>query len=380
MFAQNPKRSRAGGDIAAFVVVLLFAMQAEVAGGADRAPHDGSATAMKRGDNNLETATFAGGCFWCMEAAFESVAGVEEVISGYTGGHVENPTYEQVTSGRSGHYEAVRVYYDPEKVSYERLLEVFWRQIDPTDPDGQFADRGPQYRTAVFVRNSAQSQAAHASVKALEGSGRFSSPVVTAVLSEAPFYPAEPYHQGYYQKNASSYERYKVLSGRAGYIEKTWKDEKKMPTTKQSRDAWTKPLPGQLKEKLSPRQYAVTQKGATEPPFDNPYWSHKEKGIYVDVVSGEPLFSSTDKFDSGSGWPSFTKPIDETSVVKTQDTSLGMVRIEVRSARAGSHLGHVFDDGPAPAYKRYCINSAALRFVPKERLVEEGYGRFLHLF
>ncbi len=369
------KLSRIVGAVAS----MLLAVSASPAFGSKGQPSANSG-ALGDSDKKIEVATFAGGCFWCIEAAFEGVEGVEEAVSGYTGGHVENPTYEQVGTKKTGHYEAVRVYYDESRVSYEELLNVFWRQIDPTDKGGQFADRGPQYRAAVFVRDSAQREAANASKEALAKSGRFSSPIVTPVLDEAPFYPAEPYHQGYYEKNESSYRRYKVLSGRSSFLKSVWKEDAGQMVSKKSPGPWSKPLPAQLKEQLSPRQYAVTQKGATEPPFDNEFWDNKQEGIYVDVVSGEPLFSSADKFDSGSGWPSFTKPIEKKSVVEVEDASLGVVRTEVRSAAAGSHLGHVFDDGPGPTNERYCVNSAALRFVPRDRLVEQGYGDYLPLF
>ncbi|MGE5579418.1 MAG: peptide-methionine (S)-S-oxide reductase MsrA [Bacillota bacterium] len=304
-------------------------------------------------DRNTARATFAGGCFWCMVQPFAKLAGVKEVVAGYTGGHVQNPTYEQVCSGRTGHYEAVQVIYDPSELSYERLLDTFWDQIDPTDPSGQFADQGPQYRTAIFYHDEEQKRAAEESKAALDRSGRFDKPVATQILPAATFYPAEEYHQDYYKTNPEHYKRYKTGSGREAFIRK---------------------------HTLTPEQYRVTQENATEPPFRNEYWDHNEPGIYVDVVSGEPLFSSLDKFDSGCGWPSFTKPIKEGSVVEKRDLSHGMVRTEVRSEVADSHLGHVFDDGPKPTGLRYCINSAALRFIPVEGLEKEGYGEYLGLF
>lgn len=332
------------------------------------------------------TMLVAGGCFWCVEADLEKLSGVIEVVSGYAEGTNENPTYENYA--KNGHREVVQVYYNPAVVSYEEILIYAMKHMDPTDGVGSFGDRGEYYSPAFYYETDAQKATIENLIKEVDEKGPYDKPLAIDVVRRPAFWSAEDYHQNYYKGTLSQlkYKYYRNASGRDDFIKKYWGTDTgpNLPWWETVSGAWenfTKPSDEELKARLTDLQYKVTQKNGTEPAYSNDYHDNKEAGIYVDIVSGEPLFSSTHKFDSGTGWPSFTRPIEYQMVTEHKDYKLIVPRTEIRSAIADSHLGHVFNDGPKElGGLRYCMNSAALRFVAQADMEAEGYGEFLYLF
>lgn len=294
----------------------------------------------------LAHAIFAAGCFWGVQAAFDAVPGVWSTRVGYTGGSAVNPSYEQVCRGNTGHAEAVEIAYDPEQVSYDELLDVFFSIHNPTTRDRQGPDIGHQYRSAIFYLNAGQKEAAVAKILELNRSGKFPAPIVTEIVPAKTFYPAEDYHQDYLKKQGLK---------TCGSNDMRMEEEEEEETDDEQ----------EWKKKLTPLQYDVLRRKGTERPFTGRYYRFDEDGTYSCAACGNPIFMSQDKFDSGCGWPSFDKAIPG-HVKFTPDFSHGMERIEVTCARCGSHLGHVFEDGPTETGDRFCINSAAMDFTPEK--------------
>jgi len=348
-----------------------------------------SQTIRSSSETSLETekttALFANGCFWCVEADFEKLPGVIDAVSGYADGKGENPTYANYAS--IGHREVVLVTYDPLRISYGQLVEYMIKHGDPTDAGGSFYDRGYEYSPGVYYATKEERAAAEEVIRKIDDLKIFDTPLALSVMATPLFWPAEEYHQDYYKKNPLKYSYYRKGSGRDAFITQHWGAESGLSIAEKPKplqDSWrtfVKPSAQQLRTMLTPLQYVVTQEEGTEPAFNNEYSDNKADGIYVDVVSGEPLFSSLDKYDSGTGWPSFTKPLELSNIVLKKDSYLAYTRTEVRSAYGDSHLGHVFDDGPADrGGLRYCMNSAAMHFIPKEDLAAAGYGEYVQLF
>jgi peptide methionine sulfoxide reductase msrA/msrB len=342
---------------------------------------------------SYKTITLAGGCFWCTEAYFQEEKGIIDAVSGYAGGDESNASYLSVAKGTTNHREAVQVTYDPSIISTEKVLDIYWSHIDPTNAVGQFADKGFQYTSAIFYQDEEQKIVAHDAKMRLEKSGLFDKPIATEILPFTTFFKAEEYHQDYYKKASYHYERYKKGSGRAGFVEETWAKDAaiqflqseqtetmdKNDTSKKDDYNYTDEEIAEMLKNLDPLAYHVVAENGTESPFNNAYWDNKADGIYVDMVTGKPLFSSTHKYDSGTGWPSFWRTIDDDSVTMHEDNSLSTTRTEIRSD--AGHIGHVFDDGPKEeGGRRFCTNSASLRFVPKEEMAKDGYEEYLYLF
>ncbi len=340
-----------------------------------------------------KTALLADGCFWCVENDVEEVIGVIAAVSGYAGGSGENPTYENYSE--NGFREVVLVTYDANKVSFANLVEHIIKHGDPTDPAGSFHDRGVEYAPAIYYETDSEKADARRVIDAIDATKVFDKPLPLISIPRVKFWPAEEYHQDYAKKNPIRYSYYRGGSGRDAFIEKYWGKSagaftvsnysipqtammSTLPIGAKFWESYVKPQKDELRLNLTPTQFEVTQEEGTERPFDNIYNSNNEEGIYVDVLSGEPLYLSKDKFESGTGWPSFVKPINDSVVALKEDKQLFSTRVEVRSRFGDNHLGHVFEDGPAGrGGRRYCMNSAALRFVGVADMEKVGYGEYL---
>ncbi len=337
----------------------------------------------------IRTMIVAGGCFWCVEADLEKLPGVIGVVSGYGGGTTDNPTYKNY--GEGGHREIVEVTYDASKVSFEDILIVTLKTTDPTDDEGTFNDRGDKYSSAFFYETPEQKALIEGLIAEVDANGPYEAPLAIDVETRPQFWAAEDYHQDYYKGTLTQlkYQYYRNGSGRSAFIKKYWGDNyltADLPWRTQSNNnnnsyMWTnyhKPSSEVLKGQLDAVTFRVTQEEGTERAGTSPLDAIYEPGIYVDVLSGEPLFSSKDKYNSGTGWPSFTKPITESAVTEHEDRKLFSTRTEIRSAIADNHLGHVFTDGPRDSTGlRYCMNGVSLRFIPLAEMEANGYGDFV---
>ena len=346
------------------IAVILLVISGIFAGHAQESQNSNKQKSME----NLSEIYFAGGCFWGTEHFMKQINGVKGTEVGYANGNIANPTYKQVCTGNTGFAETVKVTFDPQTVDLDVLLNLYFKTIDPTSMNRQGGDHGTQYRTSIYYTDKADLPVIEAAIKGL--AKNYQKPIAIEVKPLSNFYVAEDYHQDYLDKNVNGY----------CHISPDLFDYARKANAKPAKGQYKKSDDKTLRSKLTPEQYAVTQENATELPFRNEYWDEFKEGIYVDITTGEPLFISTDKFESGCGWPSFSKPISKELIKENLDTSHGMKRTEVRSKIGDAHLGHVFTDGPADkGGLRYCINSAALKFIPKDKMEAEGYGEYLYL-
>jgi peptide methionine sulfoxide reductase msrA/msrB len=348
-------------------------------------------TPIKAEARDPKTMLVAGGCFWCVEADLEKLEGVIEAVSGYAGGTSDNPTYENYS--RDGHKEVVEVTYDATVVSFREISIYTLKHMDPTDGAGSFFDRGISYGPALYYETDEEKELIDALIATINQNGPYTKPLEVAVLARPQFWPAEDYHQNYYKGTLSGlkYQYYRSGSGRDAFIKKHWGNDtgptlawennletSQTPTTEAFWETYVKPDDAVLKATLDELAYRVTQKDGTERAGTSPLDKEYGRGIYVDILSGEPLFSSRDKYDSGTGWPSFTAPITPDAITEHEDRSLFSIRTEIRSRIADNHLGHVFPDGPVDrGGLRYCMNGVALRFIPEADMTAAGYEAFL---